>query len=368
MLPIIALTDHFRQRGQQFRYGLPHGGPTAQFFQRTNWSHLLDPQAHDTSDSASNNHFAASRYADSHDQTRLVNRTLDCVLRKSPDTSDSALNAIRWSLSEIMDNVLVHSEASLGGLMQVEVMRDKVAFCVVDCGSGIQKTLSQTYPQLKTDSEAIEFAVRAGVTRNASIGQGNGLAGSLNLAIAFNGQFGVTSGDSRVLWHPGVSSSSAYVDRSIGYRFPGTIVDLQIQRDLSRDLGPLIASLPETAYTPADYLEDKFLSDDLRSMHVVLRDETFGFGTRSAGEGLRNLVLRLLRQPSHPAVFLDWDGVPLIASSFADEFLGKLFIELGPLAFMSRVKLINLSPLVASLINKAISQRAQHPHLDQTDD
>ena len=24
MLPIIAQTDHFRQRGQQFRYGQPH--------------------------------------------------------------------------------------------------------------------------------------------------------------------------------------------------------------------------------------------------------------------------------------------------------------------------------------------------------
>jgi STAS-like domain of unknown function (DUF4325) len=58
------------------------------------------------------------------------------------------------------------------------------------------------------------------------------------------------------------------------------------------------------------------------------------------------------------AVVIDWAGVPLISSSFADEAFGKLFIELGPLTFGSRIKHRNMEAVNAGLVNKAILQRA----------
>jgi len=36
---------------------------------------------------------------------------------------------------------------------------------------------------------------------------------------------------------------------------------------------------------------------------------------------------------------LDWEGVPSISSTFADEFVGRLFVEIGPTGFIDRVRL-----------------------------
>ena len=54
---------------------------------------------------------------------------------------------------------------------------------------------------------------------------------------------------------------------------------------------------------------------------------------------------------------VDFEGVPLLSSSFADEAFGKLFLRIGPVKFMQRVRLINMTKTVEALINKAIAQR-----------
>ena len=57
------------------------------------------------------------------------------------------------------------------------------------------------------------------------------------------------------------------------------------------------------------------------------------------------------------AVNVDFGGVPVISSSFADEAFGKLFLQLGPIQFMQRIRLVNTIDTVESLINRAIEQR-----------
>jgi hypothetical protein len=54
---------------------------------------------------------------------------------------------------------------------------------------------------------------------------------------------------------------------------------------------------------------------------------------------------------------VDFEGIPLILSSFADEGFGKIFLLISPIKFMQRVFLQNMSDIVESLINKAIAQR-----------
>ena len=58
-------------------------------------------------------------------------------------------------------------------------------------------------------------------------------------------------------------------------------------------------------------------------------------------------------------VQVDFSGVPVTSSSFADEAFGKLFLQIGPMQFMQRIKLINMVDTVESLINRAIQQRMQ---------
>jgi hypothetical protein len=56
-------------------------------------------------------------------------------------------------------------------------------------------------------------------------------------------------------------------------------------------------------------------------------------------------------------IIIDFTDVPLVSSSFADEVLGKLFMELGPMTFAQRLDFRNLSSIVRQLTDKAIAQR-----------
>lgn len=47
------------------------------------------------------------------------------------------------------------------------------------------------------------------------------------------------------------------------------------------------------------------------------------------------------------------------------KFLGKLFVELGPMNFMQAIRLINVSPTVQALIDRAIKQRMQNPTINE---
>ncbi len=89
-----------------------------------------------------------------------------------------------------------------------------------------------------------------------------------------------------------------------------------------------------------------------------LRDESAGFGSRLAGRQLRNKCLNLLNAEATKPLTLDWTGVALVSSSFADELVGKLFAALGPLAFSARVRNLGMEATVRGLVDMAIMQRA----------
>ncbi len=77
-----------------------------------------------------------------------------------------------------------------------------------------------------------------------------------------------------------------------------------------------------------------------------------------AGQQIRRKCLNLLDAEPDKPLILDWNEVPLVSSSFADELVGKLFAELGPLAFSARVRNMGMRRIVHGLIDKAIMQRA----------
>ena len=58
-------------------------------------------------------------------------------------------------------------------------------------------------------------------------------------------------------------------------------------------------------------------------------------------------------------IVLDFSGVGVISSSFADEVFGRLFVEMGPRAFMTRIEMRHVDPTVEGLIDRAIVQRTK---------
>lgn len=81
------------------------------------------------------------------------------------------------------------------------------------------------------------------------------------------------------------------------------------------------------------------------------------FGSRRGGKRVRAMIENLLGE--NRSVTLDFKGVAVFTSGFADEVFGRLFVEMGPTAFMTRVKMLNAGPTVEGLIDRAIEQRTR---------
>ena len=194
MVPACVLAMWLRHDGVCTRLVLPNDPWLRAHFPRVNWAHLIDPDSFDPSDTPADQHLATAVFTDANTQHLLLNRTVELVLRTG-DVTGTDLNALRWSLNEITGNVLDHAESNIGGVIQLEVLRERLAFVVADGGKTVYRSLKPTYPYLRTANEAIELATRKGVTRDRDLGQGNGLSGSLRLAHAFQGQFAIHSGE-----------------------------------------------------------------------------------------------------------------------------------------------------------------------------
>ena len=62
---------------------------------------------------------------------------------------------------------------------------------------------------------------------------------------------------------------------------------------------------------------------------------------------------------------LDFQGVRVMSSSFADEVFGRLFVRMGAAAFMSRIRTRNANRTIAALIDRAILLRSKADNGEQ---
>lgn len=360
MLPLLSSTDVLRRENVEVSCVLPESELLERLFLNTNWAHFLDPERFEISDTVHDRHLAAQRFDDSDQQQHLVNSFMDIVMRNM--TLDRRVIAgLEWSINEITDNVLNHADCVEGGIIQVSTFQDahKVAFAVADSGRGILSSLREGHPDLQTDAQAIHEAMKAGVTRNPDAGQGNGIAGTLRIATMSKGSFEVTSGLAQIVVQTNAADGtpvSREYKRKEPQRFHGTVVYAELGLDAQFHLSEALG-LGGDPHEPVDIIELLYETDSGDAVVFKLREESTGFGSRPAGRQLRTKCINLLdAEPTKP-LLLDWEDVPLISSSFADELVGKLFASLGPLTFSARVRNLNMNTTVRGLIDKAIMQR-----------
>lgn len=358
MLPIICLLDHRRERGNTFAVVLPESVTLRNLFRNSNWAHLIDP-AEPPIDLQHRLHLAASRYLDHKGQQDLVNAVLGVVLNNLALQRDH-IAGLEWALNEITDNVLNHSRSASGGLVQVNTFHDdhKVKFVVADAGRGIPAAMREAFPQIGDDAAAIAESVKAGVTSVPDSGQGNGLAGTLRIAKYGEGSFKISSGDAclNVYRDPRTNQYRTMKTRvRRGFTFPGTVVMFEISTNVDFAIEDALALGGVRSAPITDVVDLQYSSGD--TLRIRLSGEALGYGTRHAGVELRRKCLNLLNAEPSKRLILDWSGVPLISSSFADEAVGKLFVELGPMVFAARVSNVGAESLISSLLDRAVLQR-----------
>ncbi|MEP7128494.1 MAG: DUF4325 domain-containing protein [Chitinophagales bacterium] len=277
----------------------------------------------------------------------LVIENLISELSQKIVSEKGVLEGLEWSLSEAMDNVLRHSMKNYGFVMGQIHSGNKIAIAVFDTGIGIYNSLMKAEHKPQSPKEAIEICIKKGVTRDKE-GQGFGLYGLSQIVKENLGHLMITSGSAVYRYDAGKESSFDFLPTLPV--LSSTLVDIQITYTKEIPLAIALGGIE----TPNLRMEK--LENEVGSIIYNIKDQPGGTSTRQSGAQLRNEVINIHKQ-TQKTVFLNFENVVIVASSFADEFIGKLVTEFGFVGFNNFVKLINLNPTVQMIVQRSVAQR-----------
>jgi len=357
--PSIALctqVKNYRSQGIDFELRLPKNERLSRLFVNTNWAHIIDPGNYGQSLFRGLRQVPATQFFTYEEQNSSVNDILDIILGALSGFSREDFAAIEWSINEIADNAITHSSSEVGGFMQLSTFqrnRKRVEYVVCDAGVGIPATLMPAHPEITSDSDALDHAIREGVTKNKETNQGNGLYGAFEICRVSEGYIGIHSGFGNLFY----TEKRGMHIKTEQIPFAGTLVVACI--DYSNP-GLLKEALKFDGkrHSPIDYIETKFEDSSGDRIIFEMKKEASSFGSRKAADPVNVKLKNLVSICGDCKVFIDFGDIPVISSSFADEVFGKLFVEMGPLIFLQRFEFMNLSGTVRSLIDRAIRLRS----------
>lgn len=287
----------------------------------------------------------------SDDVHTLVNGFLASI-RKSCIAEEGVLQACEWGLNEIMDNVIQHSNENIGFIMgQVHKENQVLRISIFDYGQGIFQSLKDSKYRPRNASDAISLSIQEGVTRDKNVGQGNGMWGLYNIISLNNGGLQIISGKGGLNFQNRTKTTETYqniIMLSPVHQSTAVNFDINLKQSISMKeaLG---------GYEPIDLFIEN-LEDELDRVVYRIVDQSSGTGTRQSGKRIRNELLNIYKSAKRP-VILDFEGVGIVASSFADELIGKLVQELGLFQFQAAFPMKNMNITIQSIVQRSLSQR-----------
>lgn len=350
MLPLMPIIANYRKDGIEFEFVEPQDESLGRLFINANWAHHIEPDRYALT-SYEGGHVPALRFGDeeAEDEGEILDRVMELILRQL-ETDRNTLKAVEWSLGEIMDNVSSHARSPVGGFVQATAyeVSNSVEFVVADAGIGIPASMG-----INDHARALRDVINEGTTSNPASNAGNGLYGTYKAADLSDGKFEIHSqrgvlytvkdGELRNRWQK-IPYGGTSVRCGIGVGDP-RLLDRALQfRDQKHE-------------PPFDYVEREYENEQGDLIFYMKEQAQRDFGSRQGGRRIRATIENLLR--SHRPIILDFNGVGVFSSSFADEVFGRLFVSMGPRAFMTRIRMRNVAPTVDGLIDRAITQRTK---------
>jgi anti-sigma regulatory factor (Ser/Thr protein kinase) len=363
MLAVCSQASKLRRDRVFMQLKLPLEEKLRRLFINANWAYIIDPLNYAQSTFRGLRQVPTTQFFSSEEQNQAVNSILEIIISSLSGFTREDLAAIEWSLNEITDNVINHSNSEVGGFVQLSTFqrnRKKVEYVVCDAGIGIPTSLRQARSSITSDSDALDHAIREGVTRNTQTNQGNGLFGTFEISRVSEGSLEIHSGYASLTYN----KREGLKIRTEQVPFNGTLIIACI--DYSNP-GLLANALKfgGKPHFPIDFIETKFEDSQGNKFIFVMKNETKSFGSRKAAEPVKIKLANVARICKSQKIFIDFDDIAVISSSFADEVFGKLFVEMGPLAFMQKFEFMNTSDVVRSLIDRSITLRAMTPKREE---
>lgn len=294
----------------------------------------------------------------SNEDVEFISNQIMSQLRDTVSCENGVLIGLSWCMNEIMDNVLNHSKSSMGYIMvQVHKRKKHISISIFDTGIGLLNSLIQSDEyKPKDEIEAIELAIKKGVTCNKVLGQGNGLWGLNQIICANKGFLSIMTGHIEAKYDY-YNEEKKIVDSIpiISDAFLTTRIDFTLNFNKLINVSEALEN-----YAPYEKITrdvEEMINPDgwiFFSMRIESKEE--GTGTREAGRKLRTRLLNIIKIENNP-VIIDFKEIESISSSFADEFIGKLILEIGFVQFSSNFRIINANEFISNIINKAIFER-----------
>ena len=293
------------------------------------------------------------RYDNSRQVSEYTQKYVDSISHQivcEPGVIDSLV----WCINEAMDNVLTHSGCDSGYVMaQLHDRNKHVAICISDTGMGIYNSLKGSVHRPKSAVDAISLAIQEGIGDGQ--GQGNGLFGLYKIVLENGGRLSITSGSaSLMLQH---NKEMKKFDRLpiVNDEHPGTIVDFQIDLGKEVSLSNVFSSIG--GFDGFDFrLDDYMVQEDRDALLYDVFENCQGTATREAGRLLRNDVLNIINRRK-TAITLDFSKVATVSSSFIDELVAKMVLQLGLLQFNQMIAIKGMNDTVRYLCERSVYMR-----------
>lgn len=285
--------------------------------------------------------------ADGDDVYEATNAILDLVIRMFADAR-SFVPALEWAINETIDNIQIHAEAPVPGAVcaRIDPSAHVIDIGIVDMGRGIRASLGDVLEPWDSHGTAIDRALQRGVTRDLDVGQGNGLAGALEITTRNQGRFDLWSGDAVFHLRRGEDRRFSVLPSEV----PGTGASFCLDPRHPVDLADTFIGAPGFTFMEAEALRIG------EAGGLVVRAEVSNTGTRTTARRLRHKVMNLVPD-AEGAFTLDFEGIERASSSFLDELLGRMAVALGPDTFKQKVRLVNLNERLVNMANVVVQQR-----------
>lgn len=192
--------------------------------------------------------FAVEQVRNSRDSSKATEILVD---RLDLQSDSESIAAVRFCLSELMRNVLEHSNSADGAFVAAKRCEDplRVTLAVADCGQGIPAHITRAHPDIADDLSALGMALRPGITgaRATAYGTpdnaGAGLYITRSIAKASGGAFFLASGSAAYRIRPGSEDDmmELFVDAfddpradhwSLNFPWLGTVASIEIPIDV----------------------------------------------------------------------------------------------------------------------------------------
>lgn len=346
--PLAGIIDYLKALGYKVyvKYGsnvLRSSGLNAPFLVDKNQYELLSPM------------YKVWRYNSPEEVFQIVS-ALVAFLNHRVECAPGVLQAFEWTVNEVMDNVIQHSQSEYGYVVCTATSGAHISVAIYDNGIGIMKSFKNSKYRFRSATDAIMAAMQEKTTSDPEKGQGNGLWGMSKLIKNNKGSLSILSSSASVMIDK--YNNIEKKDRSVTLKTDtpftiGTLVDFQFQCNNA-------VSIQDVFGVDYDFtnLTLEALEDESNRIHIKIKDFSFGYATRQAGSSARIMAINYVTQSNmKQQIIIDFEGVGIVASSFADEYLGKLVQHFGFVVFNNLFKIINIGKENMAIVNRSIMQR-----------